>query len=100
MDEATVREAAETHARATVERDYATAGSYLGEEAKANVGEIMRAMPRSLRSGEVQSVEPTGNGYTCLIQYEGEEGAVTVESRWEDVEGEAKIVGLEVVERA
>ena len=98
MDESTVREAAETHARATVERDYDTAGAYLTKDAKANVGEVMRQMPRSLATAEVFSVQPEDQRYTCRIRYAGEEGATVVESRWEEVEGEPKIVGLAVVE--
>ncbi len=100
MDEQAVREAAETHAQATVERDYATAGSYLTQEMMANAGEVMQAMPRPLTSAEVVSVEPAGEAVACRIRYAGENGATTVESRWEDVGGEPKIVALEVVERA
>jgi hypothetical protein len=99
MDEATVREAAETHARATVERDYETAGSYLSEEMKAAAGEVMRAMPRPLTDSEVLSVDESGGSYTARIRYSGDEGATTVDSRWEDVEGRPTIVGLDVVDR-
>ena len=100
MDETTVREAAETHARATVERDYETAGSYLSEEMKAAVGEVMRAMPRPLTGAEVLSVEPSDGTYTARIRYSGDEGATTVDSGWEDVDGRPTIVSLAVVERA
>ncbi len=98
MDEATVRESAETHARATVERDYTVAGSYLTEEVTATVGEVMKAMPRSLSSGEVLDVDVSGDAATCRIRYAGDEGATTVESRWQDVDGRPMIVALEVVE--
>ena len=100
MDESTVRAAAEIHGRATVERDYDTAGAYLTDDVKANVGEVMRQMPRSLTAADVVSVERKGDGYSCRIRYSGDEGAMTVESRWADLEGEAKIVGLAVVERS
>jgi uracil-DNA glycosylase len=100
MDEMTVREAAETHAQATVERDYETAGSYLSEDMKAAAGEVMRAMPRPLTGSEVLSVEESGGAYTARIRYSGDEGAATVDSRWEDVEGRPTIVGLDVVEGA
>ncbi len=99
MDEQTVREAAETHARATVERDYGTAGSFLSEEAKAQAGEVMQAMPRPLTDSEVVSVESSGEGTTCRIRYSGESGATTVDSHWEDADGSPTIVRLEVVER-
>jgi uracil DNA glycosylase superfamily protein len=98
MDETTVREAAETHARATVERDYETAGSYLSEDMKTAAGEVMRAMPRPLTGSEVLSVEESGGSYTARIRYTGDEGATTVDSRWAEVDGSPTIVGLEIVE--
>jgi len=100
MDEQTVREAAETHAQATVERDYGTAGSYLSDEMKARAGEVMQAMPKPLTASEVVSVEESGGAFTARIRYSGDEGATTVDSRWEDVDGTPTIVGLEVVERS
>ena len=99
MDESTVRESAETHARATVERDYTVAASYLTDDAKANVGEIMKAMPRSLASADVLDVDVSDDAATCRIRYAGGEGATTVESRWQEVEGRPMIVALEVVEK-
>lgn len=100
MDEQSVREAAETHARATVERDYETAGSYLGKEMMARAGEVMKEMPRPLTASEVTSVSASNGGYTCRIRYSGDEGATVVDSMWEDVDGQPTIVGLEVVEKS
>lgn len=100
MDEQSVREAAETHARATVERDYETAGSYLGKEMMARAGDVMKEMPRPLTASEVTSVSKSGGAYTCRIRYSGDEGATVVDSVWEDVEGRPTIVGLEVVEKS
>jgi hypothetical protein len=99
MDEQTVREAAETHAQATVERDYGTAGSFLGKDMMGQAGEVMQAMPKPLTASEVVSVEEAGGSFTARIRYSGDEGATTVDSRWEDVDGSPTIVGLEVVER-
>ena len=100
MDETTVREAAETHARATVEKDYATAGSYLSPEMQAQAGSVMKEMPRPLTASEVLDVETTGEGATARIRYSGEDGSTTVASTWADVGGKPTIVGLEVVEKA
>ena len=100
MDETTVREAAETHARATVERDYQTAGSYLSPEMQATAGEVMREMPRPLTGSEVQSVERERDALVCRIRYTGEgNAATTVASRWENVSGKPTIVRLDVVEK-
>ena len=100
MDEQTVREAAEIHARATVERDYPTAGSYLGDGMMDAAGTVMKEMPGPLTGSEVTSVEETGGGYTCRIRYTGESGATDVDSHWADVDGSPTIVGLEVVEKS
>jgi hypothetical protein len=95
-----VREAAETHARATVDRDFGTAGSYLGDGMMDAAGEVMKEMPRPLTGSEVTSVEETDGGYTCRIRYTGEGGATDVDSRWVEVDGSPTIVGLEVVEKS
>lgn len=100
MDEQSVREAAETHARATVERDYGTAGSYLGEGMMDAAGEVMKELPSPLTGSEVTSVEASNGGYTCRIRYTGEDGATDVDSQWAEVHGSPKIVGLEVVEKS
>jgi hypothetical protein len=99
MDEATVREAAETHARATVERDYGTAGSYLSPEMQAAAGDVMKEMPRPLAASEVLNVETTDEGATAEIRYSGDAGATTVLSTWADIGGKPTIVGLDVVEK-
>ena len=99
MDEATVREAAETHARATVERDYGTAGSYLSADMQAAAGAVMKEMPRPLTGSEVLEVEETDEGATARIRYSGDVGSTTVLSTWADVGGKPTIVGLDVVEK-
>ncbi len=98
MDEERVREAAEAHARATVARDFETAGSFLGEEARASAGDVMKAMPRPLTAAEVLDVEATEDAAACRIRYSGGEQATTVLSRWRDVGGRPTIVALEVVD--
>ena len=100
MDEATVREAAETHAQATVERDYGTAGSFLSKEMMAAAGDVMKQMPGRLTEAEVLTAEPAGNGFSARIRYTGNEGSTTVESLWQEVDGRPKIVALDVVERS
>ena len=99
MDEATVREHAEMHAQATVERNYEIAGSYLSADAMANASAIMREMPRGLTSAEVRDVERSGDAFICTIRYAGDDGATMVESRWEDVGGRPTIVSLAIAEK-
>ena len=101
MDETTVREAAETHAQATVERDYSTAGSYLSKEMQASAGEVMQEMPRPLTGSEVVS---TWRPRTARRRPGSATRARRVRRpctpRWEDVDGKPTIVGLDVVEKA
>jgi hypothetical protein len=61
---------------------------------------VMRAMPRLLTGSEVVAVEESGGSYTARIRYSGDEGAMTVDSRWAEVDGRPTIVGLEIAETA
>ncbi|MDQ3958022.1 MAG: hypothetical protein M3273_06825 [Actinomycetota bacterium] len=97
MDEATVREDAEAHGRATVEGDLKTAGSYLSKEAYAAAGEVMQKMPQPLEASEVTSVEIDGGEAVVQIRYSGGGDEVLVESRWADRDDAPKIVGLRVL---
>jgi hypothetical protein len=56
-------------------------------------------MPGRLTGADVVSVEASGADAVAHIRYTGEQGATTVESRWAEVGGEPKIVGLEVTEK-
>ena len=98
MNDATVREHAEAHGRAVVEGDLRRAASDLTEGAQAGAGAVMAQLPRPLKDAEVVDVEQAGTEALARIRYSGEDGAVTVASRWADHGGRPMIVGLEVVE--
>jgi hypothetical protein len=53
-----------------------------------------------LTGAEVLTADAADDGFSCQIRYTGEGGSATVESRWQEVDGEPKIVGLDVVERS
>lgn len=97
MDEAAVRNDAETHARATVEGNFKIAGSFLAPQAMAQAGDVMKAMPGTLTGSEITSVETDGDECVVQIRYVGEDGETTVESRWADHDGATKITSLEVL---
>ena len=102
MDEQAVRAEAQSHADATVAGDFKTAGSSLTKEAMAQAGDVMKAMPRNLGSGEVGQISVDGDTYTVHINYSGttKEGApasATVKSRWEERDGAPKITSMEVL---
>lgn len=97
MNESTVRDHAEAHAKATVAGDLRTAGADLTKEAMAQAGDVMKALPDPLESCEVTSVQAEGDEVVAQIRYEGGGSDATVESRWADVGGTPKITALRVV---
>jgi hypothetical protein len=97
MDESTVRDQAEAHAKATVAGDFRTAGSVLTKEAIAQAGDVMKAMPDPLESSEVTSVQTEGAEIVAQIRYSGGGNETVVESRWTDRDGAPKIISLKVL---
>jgi hypothetical protein len=97
MDESTVREHAEIHAKATVSGDLRTAGSALTKEAMAQAPGVMKGMPATLDSCEVTSVHADGAEVVAQIRYSGGNEESTVESRWAERDGVPKIIDLKVV---
>ena len=57
----------------------------------------MKALPKPLNAAEVESVEPEGDGFVARIRYSNDTDATVVASTWASVDGEAKIVDLEVL---
>ncbi len=94
MDETTVRESANAHAQAIVAGDLGRAGSDLSPEAMESAGTVMKQMPRPVTAAEVVSVESDGDAMVCRILYSGDESEATVASRWQERNGEPKIVLL------
>jgi hypothetical protein len=97
VDEQKVRESAQAHGDAVVQNDLRTAGSYLGPEAMKAAQDVMGQLPLPLQSAEVSEVTSDGAALVAQIRYAGESGQKVVESRWEEREGDPKIVGLRVL---
>jgi hypothetical protein len=97
MDDATVRAAAEEHANATVAKDFKVAGSTLSEPARAQAGDVMKAMPGELTGCEITGVVPAGDETLVTIAYRGTDGEKLVESRWAEIDGRPMIVNLSVL---
>ncbi|MFN2388892.1 MAG: hypothetical protein ABR575_04720 [Actinomycetota bacterium] len=96
MDEAEVRQHAQSHGDAVVAGDLQSAGAVLTPEAVAQAGGVMRLLPRPATTAEVTAVEPTSEGWRATIRYAGDGGDVVVESLWEERDGAARIVDLRV----
>lgn len=97
MDESTVRNFAQEHGDAVVAGDFTTAGRTLTPESSNAAPGVMKALPRQLTKAEVESVEPQGDGFVARIRYSNDTEATVVASTWASVDGEPKIVGLEVL---
>src|SRR5688500_14756133 len=96
MDDAAVRTAAEEHAHATVQKDFKVAGSTLTEAARAQAGDVMKAMPSGLNAYEITGVNASGAETTVTISYRGDGGEALVESRWAEADGRPMIVNVSV----
>lgn len=92
MDEQAVREHAEAHAAANVSGDLARAAADLTDEARANVGPVVRQLPRPITGGAVTRVErKTDDRFLVEVRYSGPEGSVLVESVWIEQDGKPMI---------
>jgi hypothetical protein len=101
MDESTVRRAAEDHGRALVEGNLQRAGSAWyawNEDVKQMAGSIMPMMPNPVSSSDVESITQEGDQFVVLTRYAGGDKECVVESRWEEREGQSKMVAAKVSE--
>ena len=100
MDEATIREHAEAHGQAVVERDYGRATDDLSDDVKATAAQVMGELPQPITSAEVTGVDVSDETAIAWIRYANEEAAATVESRWANVGGRPRIIGLDIVDKS
>ena len=96
MDEAAVRRHAEAHGQAVVVGDLRQAGSDLDGDALAQAGDVMKQLPRTIRSADVERIEAAGDACVVRTRYRGDEGEGVVESRWEQRGERPKIVSMRV----
>ncbi len=97
MDQAAVRQHAQSHGQAVVDNDLNKAGGDLTGDVLTYVADIMKQLPRPVTAAEVVDVAEDGDAYTAQIRYSGEDKTVDVRSRWQDVEGRPRIVELKVM---
>jgi hypothetical protein len=96
VDERELRERAQAHARAVVERDWTTAGSDIAPEAQDEAAAAGRLLPHPLAGAEVVRVEADEDHGIAEIAYAGDDDrVVTLRSRWEPRDGSLFIVAVE-----
>jgi hypothetical protein len=92
MDEQAVREHAQSHVDALVAGDVDRALQDLSKELRSHPGELMAMLPLPLTSGEVESVEMAGSGYTSVLHLIGETDETRLETRWKERDEKPTIV--------
>jgi hypothetical protein len=98
MEAETVRHHAQAHAEANASGDMARAAADLTDEARANVGPVMRQLPRPITTGEVTNVREADAGqFIVEIRYSGADSSATVESVWIEQEGKPMIAETRIV---
>ena len=97
MDEAKTKSTIQAHAEAIARGDMDAAVADFCAEMQPHVPELAKALPLPVSSAEVQSVDVGDDESVALIRYKGDSGEVTIRSRWQDVDGRARIVAGEPV---
>jgi hypothetical protein len=91
MDEQQTRSAVQAHADAVVRGDFDHVTEDFIEEMRPQVPQIGQALPRPVTAAKVRSLDIGAEECVAEIHYEGENGAVTIRSRWRDVDGRPQI---------
>jgi hypothetical protein len=97
VDESAVRAHAEAHGRAVAQGDLRTAAADLDGPARAQASEVMSALPPRIEDVEVADLQPSGEEMVVRTRYSGEGAEATIEARWAERAGRARIVELRVV---
>ena len=92
MDEEAVREHAQGHIDALKAGDVGRALEDLSAQLRSQPGELMAMLPLPLTSGEIESVEMAGSGYTAVLHLVGETDETRLETRWKERDGRPTIV--------
>jgi hypothetical protein len=64
----------------------------MSRELQANLGQVVAMLPLPLTEASVGDVEMTKTGYRAVLQLAGEGGALTLETRWKERDGQAVMV--------
>lgn len=87
MDEQQTRSAVQAHADAVVRGDFNHVTEDFIEEMRPQVPQIGQSLPQPVTAAQVRSLDIGDEESVAEIHYEGADGAVTIRSRWRDVDG-------------
>jgi hypothetical protein len=92
MDEASARATISRHADSVVAGDTDAVAADFSEELRPHLPQIAAALPQPTTAAEVVSIEFSGDEAVAMINYSGENGALTVRSQWREIGGRPLIV--------
>jgi hypothetical protein len=92
MDEQSIRKQAQDYADALRAGDIGQAAKAMSPELQRNMGSVVAMLPLPLTEATVESVEMTGKGYLAVLHLVGDEGAIRLETRWKERDGQPTIV--------
>lgn len=99
MDEATIRSHTQAMADALVDGDVERALTDLSQELRRNMGEVVALLPLPATEAAIESVEPTGSGWTAVVRMVGESEENTISTRWKDRGGEPTLIEVSHLSR-
>lgn len=92
MDEQSIREHAQAYADALRAGDIGEAAKAMSPELQRNMGPVVAMLPLPLTEATVESVDMTGKAYVAVLHLVGDEGAIRLETRWKERDGQPTIV--------
>ena len=99
MDEPTIRGRAQAMADALVDGDIERAMVDLSTQLRRNLGEVLALLPLPATEATIESVQPTGTGWTAVMRIVGETDEVAVSTRWKDRAGEPTVIEVSHLSR-
>lgn len=92
MDEGTVRQHAERHARTLRAGNLPSAFSDLTDQAKTQLEPYVLNFPSPVEEAQMVSLVPEPGGYSVLFQVSGGGRDLQIETTWAEVDGHPMIV--------
>jgi hypothetical protein len=95
-----VRACAQEVGEALVAGDVERAITYLSDELRRNLGEVMALLPLPAVEATIESIDRSGSGaHLVIFNIVGESDENQIETRWKDRDGEPRIVEVSHLSR-
>jgi len=97
VDEARTRKQIEDHAEAVERADMNTITNDFVEELRPQVPEIAKTLPQPVTKAEVLSIDMGDDEAVARIKYSNDDTEQTIQTRWQERDGQPQIVHGEPV---